>query len=264
MNDVDRDDWEPVTLAGVADMRLGKMLDKARNVGKLTAYLRNLNVRWFSFDLSDLAQMRVTAEERTELSIKDGDLFVCEGGEPGRCAVWNMGATDIAFQKAIHRVRVRSPVIPQWVAFNLKNDADSGVLQDYFTGSTIKHLTGRSLNSYALSLPTVGEQSEIVRRVEALFKLADAIDKRLVAATARAEKLTQAVLTKAFSGELVPTEAERARKEGLAYESATDLLARIRSERTDPKQKQTPKQTSYLHPEEKKWLTKGKRKTRKS
>ena len=47
----------------------------------------------------------------------------------------------------------------------------------------------------------------------------------------RAEKLTQAVLAKAFRGELVPTEAELARREGRSYEPASVLLDRIRAER---------------------------------
>jgi hypothetical protein len=62
--------------------------------------------------------------------------------------------------------------------------------------------------------PPREEQQEIVRRVEALFKLADVIEKRVTAASLRAEKLTQAIFAKAFRGELVPTEAELARREG--------------------------------------------------
>ncbi|MCL4205532.1 MAG: hypothetical protein KJ000_23875 [Pirellulaceae bacterium] len=50
-------------------------------------------------------------------------------------------------------------------------------------------------------------------------------------ATARVEKTTQAILAKAFRGELVPTEAELARAEGRDYEPATALLERIRAER---------------------------------
>jgi type I restriction enzyme S subunit len=80
-------------------------------------------------------------------------------------------------------------------------------------------------------LPPLAEQHEIVRRVEALFRLADGIEKRVAAATARAEKLTQAILAKAFRGELVPTEAELARREGRSYEPASALLQRIRAER---------------------------------
>src|SRR5438132_98067 len=74
-------------------------------------------------------------------------------------------------------------------------------------------------------------EREIVRRVEALFGLAAAIEKRVAAAQARADKLTQSILAKAFRGELVPTEAELARQEGRQYEHASVLLERIRTER---------------------------------
>jgi hypothetical protein len=47
----------------------------------------------------------------------------------------------------------------------------------------------------------------------------------------RAGKPTQGILTKTFQGELVPTEAELARREGRSCESASELLARIKSER---------------------------------
>lgn len=72
---------------------------------------------------------------------------------------------------------------------------------------------------------------EVVGGVEAVFRLADAIAKRVAAATARADKLTQAILAKAFRGELVPTEAELARSEGREYEPASVLLERIRAGR---------------------------------
>jgi len=70
------------------------------------------------------------------------------------------------------------------------------------------------------------------RRLSAnLNQCSKAVEKRVAAATVRAEKLTQAILAKAFRGELVPTEAEIARREGRSYESACELLARIKSER---------------------------------
>jgi type I restriction enzyme S subunit len=59
----------------------------------------------------------------------------------------------------------------------------------------------------------------------------DAVKERVSAATARADKLTQSILAKAFRGELVPTEAELARREGREYEPASVLLERIKAER---------------------------------
>jgi len=83
-----------------------------------------------------------------------------------------------------------------------------------------------------IPLPSTDEQHEIVRCVQALFRLAEKIEERVAAATNRADKLTQAVLAKAFRGELVPTEAELARREGRSYEPASALLERVESERS--------------------------------
>ena len=105
-------------------------------------------------------------------------------------------------------------------------------LQDHVTGTAQPKLTQAALNRIPVPIPPLPEQHEIVGRVEALFRLADAIEARLTTATARVEKLTQAVVAKAFRGELVPTEAELARAEGRDYEPASALLERVRAERT--------------------------------
>ncbi len=51
--------WCLASVYQLARHRLGKMLDKAKNKGTPRPYLRNANVRWFGFDLSDLLHMRV-------------------------------------------------------------------------------------------------------------------------------------------------------------------------------------------------------------
>jgi type I restriction enzyme S subunit len=61
--------------------------------------------------------------------------------------------------------------------------------------------------------------------VEALFKFADDIEKRLATAFLRSEKLTQAILAKAFRGESFPTDDELARREGRCFETASELLS---------------------------------------
>jgi type I restriction enzyme S subunit len=105
-------------------------------------------------------------------------------------------------------------------------------MRELAEGGNQPNLSLGKMKELPISLPPLSEQHEIVRRVDALFKLADAIEARVAAATARADKITQAILAKAFRGELVPTEAELARQEGRDYEPASALLARIRAERT--------------------------------
>jgi type I restriction enzyme S subunit len=99
------------------------------------------------------------------------------------------------------------------------------------TGMAQPHFNIGAMRVKPFPLPPLAEQHEIVRRVEALFALADKIESRVALATQRVEKTTQAILAKAFRGELVPTEAELARQQNRNYEPATALLERIRAER---------------------------------
>jgi type I restriction enzyme, S subunit len=199
--------WETVVMPDVAQSRLGKMLDKAKNQGKLTPYLRNINVRWFDFDLTDIQEIRISPKEAESLFIRQGDVLICEGGEPGRCAVWNGPSDTYVFQKALHRVQVGESLIAEWLCYSLKAEADAGRLENLFTGTTIKHLTGVALARFEFGLPTKAEQHEIVRRVELLFAYADRLAARHAAALAQVEQLTPSLLAKAFRGELVAWEA---------------------------------------------------------
>ena len=114
----------------------------------------------------------------------------------------------------------------------LMHPAFTGFLShDGMTGSDLPHITGTGVAEYPIPLPPIEEQREIVTRAAKLFALADKIEARLASATARADLLTQAILAKAFRGELVETEAELAAKEGREFETAEQLLARIRAAR---------------------------------
>ena len=62
-------------------------------------------------------------------------------------------------------------------------------------------------------------KQEIIRYVKALFAFTDSIEAKVAAARGKTEKLRQSILAKAFSGELVETEAEIARREGLDYKT---------------------------------------------
>ena len=178
------------------------MLDKIKNQGTLTPYIRNVNVRWFEFDFSDIKEIKIEEHERDTYSLLCGDILICEGGEPGRCAIWNGSEKEYVFQKALHRVRVGNNILPEYLCFCLKDAANSGRLSTLFTGTTIKHLTGVSLKQFQFSLPSFAEQHEIVRCVGLLFERADEIEREVVAASRRCERLTQAVLGKAFAGKL--------------------------------------------------------------
>ncbi|MFN9532776.1 MAG: restriction endonuclease subunit S [Cyanobacteriota bacterium] len=92
---------------------------------------------------------------------------------------------------------------------------DSSTAQPVISGSKIYPLR--------LMCPSVEEQDEIVERLETFFTLADQLEARLTAARKGVDRLTPALLAKAFRGELVP--------QAPADEPASVLLARIRAAR---------------------------------
>ena len=193
---------EQKPLGLIANSRLGKMLDKNKNEGIPRKYLRNANVRWFDFDLSDLQEMKITDDEIEKYSIIKGDLVICEGGEPGRCAVWTFD-DPIFYQKALHRIRFSEKADSKFFMYYLWLLSMSGKLDKYFTGTGIKHLTGESLAKVPVPFCSFPEQQRIVAEIESRLSACESMEQSITQSLAQAEVLRQSILKKAFSGELV-------------------------------------------------------------
>ena len=74
-----------------------------------------------------------------------------------------------------------------------------------------------------VELPTREEQDEIILRVEVLFGFAERLESRIYEVLATADRITPALLAKAFRGELVPQDPND--------ETASVLLERIQHAR---------------------------------
>jgi type I restriction enzyme, S subunit len=153
--------WPLRKIKEIADHSLGKMLDKSKNKGELKPYLRNQNVRWFEFDLSDVAQMRFLPEEEEKYTALRGDVLICEGGYPGRAAIWDRDE-PIHFQKALHRVRFHERERNRWFLYYLLSKDLDGTLRSHFNGAGIQHFTGEALAQFELPVPPLDEQRRIV------------------------------------------------------------------------------------------------------
>ena len=193
--------WAWATLDEVANLSLGKMLDKKQQTGHHpTPYLRNINVRWFSFDLGDLAEMDIRPEELDRVTVHAGDLVVCEGGEPGRCAVW--GSEPIAIQKALHRVRPHHGVEPKYLAYALSWWTGQEGFDRFVTGTTIKHVPQERLRILPVPLPPLNEQRRIVDELERRLSHVDAAEAGLRAVERKLEVARRSLLRAAVAGEL--------------------------------------------------------------
>ena len=97
--------WVVRSVTEIARHSLGKMLDKAKNKGEPQPYLRNINVRWFAFDLSDLLQMPFLPTETDKYTAIKGDVLICEGGYPGRSGTWQIRYyQEIAVERVLEKV----------------------------------------------------------------------------------------------------------------------------------------------------------------
>jgi type I restriction enzyme S subunit len=194
--------WE--RLGNLAETCLGKMLDGQKNKGQLLPYLRNVNVRWFDFNLIDVFKMPFEAKETSRFGLEAGDVLVCEGGEPGRAAIWDSRVKDMRFQKAIHRVRCSTALLNSYFLYHLFLDAQTGNLKKHFTGATIQHFTGKNLALYPIPLPPLAEQRRIVAKVAELLAHCTELEVELDQARAAANALHASALREAFTD---PTEA---------------------------------------------------------
>ena len=153
--------WERRPLAEVADFCLGKMLDQRKNRGDYMPYLANLNVQWGEFKLSDLREMRFSSHEIDRYGLKRGDIVMCEGGEPGRCAIWKDQVPGMMFQKALHRIRPNDGLSSAFLYYQFLKMGRRNEFVGLFTGSTIKHLPREKLAKVEVEIPPFETQEKI-------------------------------------------------------------------------------------------------------
>lgn len=163
--------WQKRKLGDVADLCLGKMLDEKKNKGEPRPYLANVNVRWGEFDFSSLREMRFEDKENERYGLRMGDIVMCEGGEPGRCAIWKENVPSMMIQKALHRIRPHEYIDSQFLFYTFLLQGKSGAFSGLFTGSTIKHFPREKLVLFEIEFPQLPVQKRIAEILTAYDEL---------------------------------------------------------------------------------------------
>ena len=170
------DSWQWVHLDYIAASDLGKTLDKAKNKGNFQPYLCSINVYWNGIDLSKVKEARFEDSELPKYLLKNGDLLICEGGEVGRCCVWDKDM-PMYYQNALHRVRFYGNINPYYFKCLMELYKGIGIIEEHSKGVTIKHLVQKSLNSLYFPLPPLAEQNRIVFKIEEIMPIINTISK---------------------------------------------------------------------------------------
>lgn len=229
----DRSSWRNVQLTEVANAFAYGSAAKSSKAGKVPV-LRMGNIQDGQLDWSDLVYTSDPLEiEKYKLT--KGDVLFNRTNSPelvGKTAVYQ-GERPAIYAGYLIRVRCSTELLPEYLNYCL----GSRMGRDYCwsiksDGVSQSNINAKKLAAFPFTLPSVTEQAEIVRRVEALFALADRIESRCTAARTQAQRLSPLVLAKAFRGELVaqdPTD-----------EPASELLARLATVTPSRKNKQKP------------------------
>ena len=216
--------WKPVTLAGICRRErviTYGVIKLGDEVADGVPCLRTSNVRWMRIELEGMKRIADSLSTEYSRTILHGDeVLVNVRGTLGGVSVVDSSMRGWNVSREVAVV----PVDPElasngFVALWIASDATQRWLSGVEKGVAYVGINIEDLRELPLQLPSAEEQLEIVRRTEALFALADRVQERLVHAQATTDRLTPALLAKAFRGELVPQDP--------ADEPATELLRRL-------------------------------------
>jgi len=214
-----------------------KTIDQIANVGTGSTPLRSnpafydsSGIPWItsaatSAELITSASEFVTEEGQAASRLRiypEGTLLVAmygEGKTRGQVSELGIAATINQACAAIH-----DPIEPYLMPFiKIVLKANYLEMRILAEGGNQPNLNLSKIKQFPIALPSKDEVFEICDRVETFFTLADQLEARLTSARKVVDRLTPALLAKAFRGELVPQDPND--------EPARVLLERIRAAR---------------------------------
>ena len=222
------ENWAWCRLGEIGVSELGKTLNSNKDTGELTPYLCSINIHWTCINLEEVKKTRFTKEEQRKYILLKNDLLVCEGGDIGRCFIWDL-PIPMYYQNALHRIRFYNEINPFFFKFAIEYYKNIHILDKYSKGVTIKHLTKTALHSICFPLPPLAEQKRIVEKIEELLALVDDLETNKTDLQSYIKQAKSKVLEMAVRGELVPQNPED--------EPASALLEHIKKEQKSSKSK---------------------------
>lgn len=188
--------WKKTRVGNEYTIQLGKMLNKlAKEKYPQFSYLTNINVRWGKIVVDELNTMYFSEDEREKFSLLFGDLLVCEGGDVGRCAIWEDNLENCFYQKALHRIRSLYGNKTVYLKYILEYFSLTGRFKDIATKTSIAHLTKEQLENTSIELPPLPEQEKIAAILSTWDKAISTTDALLENSRQQKKALMQQLLT---------------------------------------------------------------------
>ena len=162
-------------------------------------------------------------EQFKRARLRLGDLLLSIRGSVGRVVEIPEELANANITQDTARLSINARVSRRYVLLALLDEGTQRRMRAAMRGVAVRGINIGDVRALQFPLPPTAEQTEIVRRVEAIFALADRLESRLALARTAVNRLTPALLAKAFRGELVPQDP--------ADEPAAELLKRLAAQR---------------------------------
>lgn len=194
--------WQERILKRDFDIVLGKMLQpEPRNTfDSEEFYLRSANIQWSGVDVTDIKTMWFSEQEKKFLLLRTGDLVVNEGGDVGRCAIWQGQVKECYYQNSVNRVRNQEKASTLFLYYWINNLKVAGFIDSIVAKTTIAHLTAEKLEAMPWPSIPLAEQIRIATYLDASCAAIDAAvsakKKQLEALTALRKETIHRVVTR--------------------------------------------------------------------
>lgn len=220
--------WLHGNLADVVDLLAGFAFKSSWYQKAGVRLLRGANIAPGQLDWSE--EVCLSAEQASEFDdyrLATGDIVIAmdrpmiSGGfKIARVPAENAGALLV---QRVSRLRPIKQLDQKYAWYFLNSQIFIGHAMSSATGSDLPHISANDILSAPIHLPPMLEQKEIARRLASAFAWLDKIATEHARAEHLLPRLDQAILAKAFRGELVPQDPND--------EPASELLERIKSAR---------------------------------
>ena len=168
-------------------------------------YLTSKNVRANHLDLSNVGYVDRVVHEAiyAHCDPRRGDLLLTkDGAKTGTVAIIDID-DFFSLLSSVALIRTDPSILDvRFLQRYLQSTVGISMIYGEMTGTAIKRIVLEKLRGGPVPIAPLSDQRRIVAKIEAVFAQADAIEQAVVVARRRAQQVNQAVLARAFQGEL--------------------------------------------------------------
>jgi type I restriction enzyme S subunit len=215
-------------------VRFGSLIESMKNglykplrfYGRGIPCLRMYNIEDGKIVWKNVKEMILSEDEIEDYSLQENDILLNRVNSRelvGKAAIIPKGIDKVVFESKNIRIRVKQEFVdPRYINyFLLTRYARDQIELECKQTVGMATVSQEDIKSWFIPYTSINEQRRVVAKIEEMFSIAKQIEGAVKNAREQAERIDQAILAKAFRGELVPQDPND--------EPASVLLQRLKT-----------------------------------